>query len=242
MAYASQSGFARSNPNNPQAHAICDRCGFRYNHADLRWQFDWRGAALQNTRILVCRTCQDTPQQQLRAIVVPADPTPIMNARIEAFDDASSDYFTVSAPTVYDTATGIPVPSTSNIVMQDGSYLTTQPVGAPTGYSIDAVMPLQNAITYGAALNVLSVTSTGSPIVTVTCYTAHGLSTNAQVMVGGMTRANGLYSVTVTSATAFTYQANAPVPSGSILQPGARVVTANVGLPYDYAQVPETGA
>ncbi len=232
---------ARISANNPQAQAICDRCGFKYSHVDLRWQFDWRGAALQNTRILVCRMCQDTAQQQLRAIVLPSDPTPIINPRVEAFEDASSDYFTVSAPTVYDANTGIPVPSTSNIIMQDGSFLTTQPVGIPTGYSIDAVMPLQNNIKYGVALNILSVTSTGNPIVSVTCYSAHSLSTNDQVMVEGMTQANGLYSVTITSATAFKYQANNSVPSGSLLGPNARIITANVGLPYNYAQVPETG-
>ena len=233
---------ARISARNPQAQAICDRCGFKYTHSDLRWQFDWRGSALQNTRILVCWTCQDTAQQQLRAIVVPSDPTPVMNPRTEAFDEASDDYFTASAPTVYDAMTGIPVPSADNIVTQDGSYLTTQPVGIPTGYSIDAVMPLQNAVRYGVALNVLSASSTGSPVVTVTCYQPHGLSTGSQVAVEGMAFANGLYSVTVTSATAFTYQANSTVPSGSILSQNARVVTANVGLPYNYAQVPETGA
>ena len=40
MGYASQAGRARTDASNPQAHAICDRCGFRYNHVDLRWQFE----------------------------------------------------------------------------------------------------------------------------------------------------------------------------------------------------------
>jgi len=69
----------------------CDRCGFRYNWVDLRWQYDWRGASLQNLKILVCETCYDAPQEQLRAIVVPADPTPIVNARVQDFVTAETN-------------------------------------------------------------------------------------------------------------------------------------------------------
>lgn len=99
MAYASQSGRARTSASNPQAHAICDRCGFRYNWVDLRWQYDWRGAAMQNIRILVCKQCYDKPQEQLRAIVVPADPTPIVNARVQDFASTETNYISVSAAT-----------------------------------------------------------------------------------------------------------------------------------------------
>ena len=81
MAYASRAGRARTRASAPQAHAICDRCGFRYNHVDLKFQFDWAGDQLQNFRILVCDRCLDTPQDQNRAIVVPADPVPILNPR-----------------------------------------------------------------------------------------------------------------------------------------------------------------
>jgi hypothetical protein len=38
-----------------------------------------------NTRILVCNRCFDKPQQQLRAIIIPADPLPIRNPRVEPF-------------------------------------------------------------------------------------------------------------------------------------------------------------
>jgi len=91
MGYASQAGRARTNARSPQAHAICDRCGFRYNWVNLTWQYDWRGASLQNLKILVCETCYDAPQEQLRAIVVPADPTPIINARVQDFVTAETN-------------------------------------------------------------------------------------------------------------------------------------------------------
>lgn len=92
MAYASIAGRARTSSRNPQAHAICDRCGGRFNHVDLNFQYDWAGATMQNKRLLVCRSCLDVAQQQLRAITLPGDPPPIINPRPENFFTASTDF------------------------------------------------------------------------------------------------------------------------------------------------------
>lgn len=83
-------GQARVNPSNPEAFAICDRCGGLRNHVDLAFQFDYRGEQLKNTGRLVCRPCTDIPQEQLRPRIIPPDPPPIMNARPEnyAVDEA----------------------------------------------------------------------------------------------------------------------------------------------------------
>jgi hypothetical protein len=79
-------GRAVTDPSNPRAHAICDRCGARYNHMDLKWQYDWRGTKLQNLRFLVCESCLDSYQQNgQRTIILPQDPEPIMNARPENY-------------------------------------------------------------------------------------------------------------------------------------------------------------
>ena len=133
MAYASRSGFARTSARSPQAHAICDRCGFRYNHVDLRWQFDWAGAALINKRMLVCNRCEDVPQQQLRAIIVPADPVPIMNARVENFVDAETNNRVTSGQDTVDPVTGIPVPGGANRITEDSNNRVTQQTGEPPG-------------------------------------------------------------------------------------------------------------
>lgn len=87
MSWASQSGRARTNARDPRAFAVCQRCGLWYNHFQLRWQFQWQGSSLQNLRLLVCRPCYDTPQQQLRSIIIPADPQPIQQPRTEPFVD-----------------------------------------------------------------------------------------------------------------------------------------------------------
>ncbi len=82
----SHTGRARVDATSPRAHAICDRCGFRFNHVQLRWQHDWRGPRMQNLRVLVCQSCYDAPQQSgQRTILLPPDPVPIMNARTENY-------------------------------------------------------------------------------------------------------------------------------------------------------------
>jgi len=244
MGYASQAGRARTNAANPQAHAICDRCGFRYNFVDLSWQYDWRGAALMNIRILVCRDCLDTPQEQLRAIVIPADPTPIVNARVQDFNTASVDNFTVSAPTVYDPTTGIPVPSQNALITQDGQNLTPQPIGVPADLDQNAVPPLNGTIHYNVTIPTITVFSLGGNAITVNCSSAHNLSVNSQFSIQGLTskEASGFYNVTsVPSATVFTYTSNRAVPAGNLNTGSTRVATADVGLPYNYTQIPQTG-
>ena len=96
-------GHVRVNARSPRAAGKCDRCGFLYNHATLKWQFDWSGVRLQNLRILVCDRCLDVPQQQLRAKILSPDPLPIFNARPEPFTVTGvsydeSNYITTEAP------------------------------------------------------------------------------------------------------------------------------------------------
>src|ERR1700676_5525674 len=171
MAYASISGRASTSARKTQAHAICDRCGGRLNHIDLLPQFEWRGAVLQDIRLLVCKRCLDVPQENGRAITLPADPTPIMNARVQDFDAASIDYRALSAPTVYDPVTGIPIPGTTLRVTQDCENRVRQPYGIPVGLNQNAVMPFNGATLtpYGVPLSILSVIGNGSATVVVTC-------------------------------------------------------------------------
>ena len=133
MAYASQAGRARTSASSPQAHAICDRCGFRYNHFQLKWQFDWAGASLINKRLLVCNPCYDTPQEQLRAIVVPADPVPIINPRVQDFVTAETSTRYTSGQNTVNAQTGIPVPGGNVRVTQNNEDRVLQQTGEPPG-------------------------------------------------------------------------------------------------------------
>ena len=133
MAYASRSGRARTSASSPQAHAICDRCGFRYNHVNLKWQFDWSGASLVNRQMLVCNSCYDEPQQQLRAIVIPADPVPIQNPRIEYFINAETNNRATSGQNSVDPTTGLPIIGGNNRVTQSDNNRVTQQTGEAPG-------------------------------------------------------------------------------------------------------------
>ena len=85
-----RTGRAAVSQTRPEAHGICDRCQFRFLHRDLSWQMQWRGTQLQNIRLLVCDSCKDKPNEQLRTIVLPPDPIPIMNARPENYMNADN--------------------------------------------------------------------------------------------------------------------------------------------------------
>lgn len=78
-------GRARVSTHNPEAWAICGRCGKLYNHVDLGFQFDWQGPRLQNLRVLVCDGCLDKPFEHNRTIILPPDPMPILNPRPEFY-------------------------------------------------------------------------------------------------------------------------------------------------------------
>ena len=78
-------GRARVSPRHPEAFAVCDRCAGWLNLVDLRWQYEFAGRGLYNTRYLFCQRCLDTPQPQLKARIIRADPVPKLNARVEPF-------------------------------------------------------------------------------------------------------------------------------------------------------------
>ena len=133
MGYASQQGRARVSSRSPRAAGQCDRCGFLYSHSDLRWQFDYAGAGLINKRMLVCRRCEDLPQNQLRSFVIPADPVPIQNPRVPNYAEAASNTRVTSGQNTIDPTTGIPVQGGNTRITEDDGVRVTQQTGEPLG-------------------------------------------------------------------------------------------------------------
>jgi len=175
--------------------------------------------------------------------MVSQDPIPIMNARPDSYDYYNTSNLAEPGFTI-NTATGIPVPNNVDLITEDGQTLTAQPIGKPADLDPNALMPLINQTQYDILLPVLSITADGSTTVTVTTSAANNLSTGSQISVTGTTNNNamGMYSVTVLSAVSFTYQANSAIPSGGLLGPNTRIVTASVGIPPQYTQIVQTGA
>jgi len=238
MAYASRSGRARTSAKNPQAFAVCDRCGIWHNRVDLINQQEWRGAQLQPLFIFVCRQCLDIPQEQLRAITLPADPVPIFLPRVEDFDGDESNNRALAGSTT-DPTTGLPIPNPTLRVTEDCQNRAINPFGIPSGETQAAVMPYNGAIqkAFGVVLPVLSVTADGSATVTVTCSSVHNLHPNDQISAEGLNFAPacGMYSVAVPTATQFTYMTYGANPTGSLLTSTTRIVTCLIGLPRGYS-------
>lgn len=242
MGYASRSGRARTSARDPRAFAVCDRCGMWYNHHRLQWQYDWAGASLINKRILVCNTCYDQPQNQLRAIVVPADPTPIINPRTEPYAYDSSDTRQVSGYNTTNAATGIPVQGGDLRVTSSGGVQTSDPrVTQMTGEGSGGTNQLPgtdpNAVTYRTITN---AANNGSGLIRLTVATTNGLITNQQVTVReveGATSANGNWTITVVNTTQIDLQSSSF--SGSYTSGG--YVINNPSLPYDFTEIPRTG-
>lgn len=91
-------GRARVNARSPEAQAVCDRCYLNYSLRDLRWQNQWSGNRLQNIQLLVCKTCLDVPQPQLKAVIIPADPVPLLNTRPEQYAETVPSFIAEESP------------------------------------------------------------------------------------------------------------------------------------------------
>lgn len=132
MGYASKLGRAQISSTGPNAAAVCDRCGFVYNHIDLRWQNDYRGRNLANIRILVCERCEDEPQAQLKPRIIPPDPVSVKNARPERYCEYESNTRTTQGNSV-DFWTGLPIPGGDTRTTENGNTRSTQITGEAPG-------------------------------------------------------------------------------------------------------------
>ena len=110
---------ATSDPHDG-AWATCDGCGFIYNHPKLAWNMEWAGFTLVNKRTLVCPVCNDVPNEQLRTIILPPDPDPVMNARPE-------QYAVDEGPMPFTTDPAYPGDPGSVIRDENGKYIEIDP-------------------------------------------------------------------------------------------------------------------
>ncbi len=77
---------AAVDPYDPKAWGSSDRNGMVGNLANMRWNHEWRGPKIINTRILVHEDELDIPQRQLGSpALLGPDPVPVTNARIENY-------------------------------------------------------------------------------------------------------------------------------------------------------------
>lgn len=132
--------------------------------------------------------------------------------------------FSIVEPFVYDETTG-----------------PTQPYGAPVGLQQYGTSPQSGSTHYGVKIPALSILANGTQSIAVTCSAPHGLATNGQIAVEGLSArgATGFYSVVVTSATAFAYTTFANITAGQLVTPTTLMWTVLVGLPYGVTTIPQ---
>lgn len=70
-----------TNPNDPHARALCDRCGANKQHRKLTMQMEYRGRRLASTGWLVCPRCLDTPFTADIPPILKPDPIPVRRPR-----------------------------------------------------------------------------------------------------------------------------------------------------------------
>ena len=180
--------------------------------------------------------------EQLRAIQLPADPDPVYFPSVEAFEQDETNYRTL-LPNRVDSITGLPIPNPVGRNTQDFQCRITNNIGSPNGLDPNAVMPYNGGVQvqYGVALNPLSLTANGTDQITTTFSTPHGLNTNDQIAVGGLSNslAGGFFSIATDNPMTFTYQTLRAVPAGGLLTGTTRMVTCLVGLPMGTVRIPQ---
>ena len=230
-------GRAKVSTRNPEAFGICDNCGFLYNFNELRWQMQWAGNKLVNLRQLVCRRCNDIPQTQLRAIIIPADPMPVMNPRPQNYQAANTDNRTTSGQDTVDPRTGIPIPGNTMRITEDDEYRVTQQTGAPNGSLNELPGTDPNAVTYRTISNAIN---NGSGRIRLTVNTTNGMITGQNVTIGdvvGTTEANGNWTITVINLTTVDLDNSTFTNAYS----SGGYIANNPALPYGFTGIPRTG-
>lgn len=198
MAYASKAGRASLKGG---AYGVCDRCGIWHNLANLNFQYDWAGTSLINKQMRVCPQCYDKPQEQLRAIVLPADPVPVSNPRVEPFLYDETTYRQISGANRVDPRTGLPIQAGAGRILTDdglpGDERSVQSTGEPPGGLNSLPGTDQNAVTYRI---VMGAENNGTGLIRLTLDTNNGMQTGQRIWVrevGGMPAANGDWIISV---------------------------------------------
>lgn len=104
---------AQVDVDNPNPWFTCDRCGFIWCAKDMAFQYQFEGTSTpQNTGYLVCPPCTDALQPQLAPPIIPPDPMPVFNARVENYAIDEDSYLATQ--------------DTGDMFSLNGDQLTTQ--------------------------------------------------------------------------------------------------------------------
>jgi len=202
---------------------------------------DWAGASMVNKRILVCDSCYDKPQNQLRAIVLPADPMPIVNPRGENFVKDETNYRITSGQILEPSAvTGNG--TTATITLRVPSTFT--PIVAGSIIIVSGMEPSSYNGTYvvtASTNTTISFASSSVEPMVVAGRVAINIDPQTGLQIPSVaTRITQNDSDRVTQQTGEPPYGLNQNPGTSILVPDS-VGGSDPGLPYNNVFVPETG-
>ena len=174
--------------------------------------------------------------------MIPADPVPIVNPRVEPYAWDEIDRRQVSGYNTTNQSTGIPVQKGDTRVttidddVPDQTRVTQQTGEAPGGKNQKPGTD-PNAVTYR---DIINVANNGIGIIRITVSVTLGFITGQRVIINdvvGVTAANGKWTITVINPNQFDLQNSSF--TGAYVSGG--YVINNPSLPYGFDEIPKTG-
>jgi hypothetical protein len=197
-------------------------------------------------RLLVCDDCYDVPQEQLRAIVVPADPTPIVNARVQDFVTAETNTRYTSGTTLVPLS-GVGNGSTVTLTLDVPSTFPAIAVGStiivsgmqPAGFNRTALV---TACSTGSPYTISYASTALGPLVIIGTVQINIDPRTGLPIVGGDVRVTTLDDVATANERVTQMTGEAPgslnqLPGTDPNAPGDN----DPGLPYNFDVVPPSG-
>lgn len=106
MTYRPHPKYA-SNDARKGPWSTCDRCGFIWSQSDLQWQYQFQGGSVpQRTGFLHCPLCLDGLDYQNQLIIIPPDPPPIFNLRVENYTVDETNWLVTEDSEILETPDG----------------------------------------------------------------------------------------------------------------------------------------
>jgi hypothetical protein len=231
MAFGDIQGRAKTNPHQPRAQAVCDFCGEHYMRIDLIDQMEFYGDVLTDTGYRACPRCISKPQPQLKPVILPEDPVPIVDPRVEVYSIPADQ-------AVNPTAAAISSASVNN----NGFLQFIGPQGVVIGNPVVLQFGVPNAKITNEPVTELDPTQlfTVPTQVIASSKTGWGLPQPQLAFQGGVIKTSGVGQLVMTPNTTRTYLLIYSPYAGmlAISQNG----TPTLGIPPGYWANPYTAA
>lgn len=205
--------LAEVDSENPNAFAMCGRCGFLTNIDKMVWQYSYEGSmSPQNTQILTCGRsgCLDPLNAQDAPIILPPDPLPVFNARPYPYTLEESSWLLTEDGSILTTEAGVAIGTAIPNPSDNAATAHLQStILAPSGSVAVAYLDIFNGNPSAGGVSVLSAI-TGSSVrtnIAASLTTVSGIAKNPdRIIVAAASESTvntnwiGIYSASISGA------------------------------------------